>query len=139
MGFDPHGNYNLWIKGDTLYAELRGAWNTEAAMEFEKDFMALARNLPQAWGHIVYLDHWELCTPEISAIIERLVEWCIQNGLKRAANVYEPSKVKNAVLNKMIVSEEGEFKRAVFDNSEDAAIWLTTEGFPTDHELSAGH
>lgn len=131
MKYDPHGHYHLWCNGSTLYAELTGAWNMEAALAFERDMMAHAQTLPAQWGHLVYLDHWELGTPEITAVIERLVTWCIHNGLQRAANVYEPSGIKSALLKKMVVEEQGEFKRAVFNNSDAAAQWLTQEGFPS--------
>ena len=131
MAYHPHGNYVLWINGATLYAELSGAWNMEAALAFEQDMMKHARTLPAHWGHLVYLNHWELGTPEITAVIERLVHWCIENGLQRAANVYEPSGIKSAILKKMVVEEHGDFKRAVFDNPNAAAQWLTAEGFPT--------
>ncbi|WP_415905402.1 hypothetical protein ACMXYW_04695 [Neptuniibacter sp. QD48_55] len=131
MGYNPHGHYELWVEGTTLFAKVSGSWNMECAQEFEKEFMALAQHFSGGWGHIVCLNDWELGTLEVSEVIERLVEWCIVNGLERAANVYQPSALKHAVINKMIVSEQDGFVRAAFDNLQDAADWLTEEGFPT--------
>lgn len=131
MSYHSHGEYRLWCEETTLYAELSGMWNEETALTFERDLMELSKSLPDEWGHLVYLNDWQLCTPEMFSIVERLVSWCIENGLKRAANVYEPSGIKEAIVNKMVVQSDGEFKRAVFDNPQDAALWLTQEGFPT--------
>lgn len=86
--------------------------------------------MPARWGHIVYLNDWELCVPEMVAIIERLVAWCIANGLICAANIYKNSSLKNKVLNSMIVDKQGDFQRAVFDNELDAITWINNEGFP---------
>lgn len=131
MAYHAHGEYRLWCDEKTLYAELSGMWNEETALEFDRDFRALATHFTGPWGHLVYLNDWELCTPEMFEVIESLVTWCIQNGLTRAANVYEPSGIKEAIVNKMVVQSEGKFKRAVFDNPRDAANWLTQEGFPS--------
>jgi hypothetical protein len=129
--FISHGQFKLWIQDNTLFAELSGHWNEEAALEFEQAFMAQAAHMPEEWGHLVYLNDWQLCVPEMMSIIERLVEWCLAHGLKRAANVYHPSVIKSSILNRMIVQQEGAFVRAVFDNDQKAAAWLTSEGFPT--------
>ena len=63
------------------------------------------------------------------AVIQTLVEWCISNGLKRAAQVYSPSMVKKEFLDEMVVEEFGEFKRAVFDDPKKAIAWLHSEGY----------
>lgn len=131
MRYQQHGNYHLWIEDKTLFAEVTGSWNKETALSFENDFKKLASSLSGDWAHLVYLDDWDLCTPDVFSIIESLVSWCIENGLKRAANVYFGSSLKDAIVNKMIVQKEGEFLRAVFDNPKDAVTWLTMEGFPT--------
>ena len=95
-----------------------------------KEFICVASKMPAQWGHLVYLNDWEICVPEMMEIIQRLVTWCIENGLLRAANVYDASDMKSSLVNKMVVQQEGAFLRAVFDNDADAAAWLTEEGFP---------
>lgn len=131
MEYKPHGNYRIWCEGNTLHAELLGAWNMEAALAYTKDFIEQASAFEGDWAHIVYLDNWELATPDVTAEAERLVEWCIAHGLKRAAQVYKPSGLKRAVINKMVVEQLGDFKRATFDDPETAAQWIIDEGFKT--------
>jgi len=53
-----------------------------------KIFKSIARPLSQQpWGHLVYLDDWELGVPEITPIIQNLVDWCTHNGLKKSAQI----------------------------------------------------
>ena len=132
MDYEAHGNYRIWCTGNTLHAELIGAWNMEAAHAYAHDFIEQASAFENDWAHIVYLDHWELATPDVAAEAQRLVDWCIAHGLKRAAHVYKPSGLKSAVINNMVVEQNGDFKRAAFDNPVAAAQWLRDEGFPQD-------
>ena len=127
--FDQHGSYKVWAEGNIVLAKLEGSWNEEAATNFEKEFMKVAKLMPKNWGHIVYLNDWELCDPSMFPIIERLVAWCIEQGLTKAANIYPASAVKEEFINKMVVDEFGDFKRAVFDNEIDAKQWLAKYGF----------
>lgn len=129
INFEQHGDYKIWQKGQVIFAELSGAWNKEAAENFKADFENAMRFVQAPWGHLVYLDQWELCGGDVFPIIESLVENCINNGLTRAANVYQDSSMKSQFLNKMVVEEQGSFKRSVFDNKQDAIDWLTSEGF----------
>ena len=131
MQLASHGTFKIWCQGSTVFAELKGNWNEEAALEFEKEFMRAAASMPEQWAHLVYLNDWQICVPQMMEIIQRLVAWCIDNGLVRAANIYDPSDMKSSLINKMVVQQEGTFVRAVFDNDADAAAWLTEEGFAT--------
>lgn len=131
MKFESHGHFTIWNQGNIVFAELIGSWNEESALLFEHEFKKIASTMPDQWGHLVYLDDWELCVPEMIEIVERLVAWCISHGLVRAANIYQSSSLKSGVINKMIVQKQGNFERAVFNNDLDGAIWLTQEGFPT--------
>lgn len=129
MKFRAHGEFEIWVLENTLYAELKGTWNEEAALQFEAEFVLAAKNLGDNWAHLVYLNDWELCDASMFPIIERLVNWCIENGLKRAANVYCQSSIKESFVNKMVVEQQGGFVRKVFDNDADAKAWLTEEGY----------
>lgn len=131
MAFSQHGAYKLWVVDKTVFAELTGAWNLEAAKNFKKDFISSADSLGDQWAHLVYLKDWEFCGKEVFPEIESLVAWCIDNGLKRTANVYPKSSLKNQFLGEMVVEEQGEFIRRIFDDPEQASEWLTQEGYPT--------
>ena len=126
--FQPHGDCDVWLSDRTVYARLKGSWNKQAAEAFEKEFKGVAAPLVgKPWSHLVYLEDWELCTPDMFPVIERLVAWCIENGLVRAAQVFQSSVMKQQFVDKMVVEEQGAFKRAVFESAEDASQWLAIE------------
>lgn len=130
MQYESHGKFKIWRQGSVVFAKLIGSWNVESALQFEHEFKKIASTMPDRWGHMVYLNDWELCVPEMITIIERLVAWCLDNGLVRAANIYLSSAIKTQILNRMIVTTQDNFQRAVFDNELDAVDWLSDEGFP---------
>ena len=129
MNFSQHGSYKLWVKERVIYAEISGAWNREAALNYSKEFKALASSFSGNWAHLVYLDDFELCGDEVFGVIQELVAWCIAQGLKRAAHVYSPSMVKKEFVGKMVAERQGEFTRAIFDNEMSARLWLSNEGY----------
>ncbi|MCC2615559.1 hypothetical protein LJ739_04825 [Aestuariibacter halophilus] len=129
MVFEQHGSFRLWCHGNVVYAELSGTWNKETAEQFAGEFKTLAQQVDKPWAHMVYLQDWELCSAEVFAVIQALVDWCLEHGLVRAAQVYPPSTMKREFLDRMVVERKGQFQRAVFDNAYQGALWLTHEGF----------
>ena len=86
-----HGHFDMWIDNRVLLAKLKGQWNGEMAHIFSQNMKELAATFEgQKWGHIVYLDDWELGTPELEPIINELVTWVTNHGLVRTAQVYSP-------------------------------------------------
>jgi hypothetical protein len=128
-----HGDFELALEGRVLVAKLKGSWNAEAALAFEEAFKQTAQPLCEGnWGHLVYLDDWDLGVPEMMPIVERLVVWCIDNGLKRSAQVYCRSMLKKYQLDLMVVDRLGDFERRVFDDRDAAKDWLRSEGYAFD-------
>ncbi|MDE3271853.1 hypothetical protein [Pseudoalteromonas sp. G4] len=129
MAIDQHGIYHLWCEDKIIYAELLGSWNKVAALNFARDFKQLASEFDGPWGHLVYLEGWGLCTDDGITVIKQLVDWCIENDLRRAAQIYSKSGLKEMFVGKIVVEEHGNFKRAVFDDVNHAVDWLKLEGF----------
>ena len=128
-----HGNFNIKLSGNVLCATLSGTWNSQTADMFAQDFMTqVSPLLGKPWGHLVLLDEWDLGVPEIIPVVERLVTWCIENGLAKAAHVYSPSMIKQYHLNEMVVEEFGEFQRNSFGRQSEAEAWLAASGFNLD-------
>lgn len=126
--FQAHGESDVWRKDSILYANLKGSWNKEAALEFSESFKRVAEPLTaHPWGHLVYLHEWDLCAPDVFPVIENLVAWCLDHNLVRAAQIYPPSIMKKQFIDQMVVEEMGNFRRATFDNKDDAYQWLVDE------------
>lgn len=131
---EAHGHFDIWRDNTVILARLKGQWNSEMAQTYANDFKALAEPLlNQDWAHIVYLDDWELGTPEFEAVILELVQWVIEHGLKRTAQVYSPSMLKQFQMDRMVKETQGEFVRQVFANEQQAFAWLEAEGYPVEN------
>ena len=129
--FSPHGEFSLIRCDKTVISRLTGAWNKEAAEKYEREFMQVASPLSgQKWAHLVYLEDWELGVPDIAAPVMRLVDWCIDNGLCRTAQVYSESMTKQYLVDKLVVDEKGDFRRRVFQEEKRALRWLAQQGYP---------
>lgn len=130
--------FTLWTEQRVLMAVLRGGWNERTALDFADAFKQTAKPLlGQPWAHIVYLDDWELGVPEIEPIVRGLVSWCIDNGLRHAAQVYSPNMVKQYQLDKMVsdrieLSPAEHFEKRVYSDELAAFAWLAELGFSTD-------
>ena len=126
--FQAHGESDVWRKDSILYANLKGSWNKEVALEFSESFKRVAEPLiAHPWGHLVYLHEWDLCAPDVFPVIQNLVAWCLDHNLVRAAQIYPPSIMKKQFIDQMVVEEMGNFRRATFDNKDDAYQWLVNE------------
>lgn len=133
---DAHGHYDLWLDNHVVLARIKGQWNDIMARQYAESFKEIVQPLIQeSWAHIVYLDDWDLGTPEVEPIITELVEWVIRHGLKRTAQVYSPSMLKKFQMDRMVKETIGEFERHVFPKEAPAFEWLYNQGYPVTREL----
>lgn len=131
---EAHGHFDIWRDNTVILARLKGQWNKEMAQTYADRFKVTAQPLlHQDWAHIVYLDDWELGTPEFEAVIIDLVTWVIEHGLKRTAQVYSPSMLKQFQMDRMVKETQGEFVRHVFSDEQQAFAWLEAEGYPVEN------
>ncbi|CAM5218992.1 hypothetical protein [Alishewanella longhuensis] len=117
-----------------LLACIQGCWDRYTAADYSKAFKAAAVKFKgQRWAHIVYLDDWQLGTPEIEPIVQELVTWCLHNGLVLTAQVYCPHSVKRYQLDKMIIEQTLTFERRVYADEQHAFNWLAEQGFAVEN------
>lgn len=131
-----HGHFDMWVENRVILARLNGQWNGEMASKYSDEMKRLAGPLSdQTWAQIVYLDDWELGTPEFEAIINDLVAWVIEHRLTRTAQVYSHSMIKKMQMDRMVKEEVGAFQRQVFAEESEAFAWLADEGFEVEHQV----
>jgi hypothetical protein len=129
----PTPKFRIWQEQQVILASVNGSWNRFTAEDYAQEFKALAKPLVGTdWAHIVYLDNWQLGVPEIEPVITELVNWCIANGLRYAAQVYCPNMIKRYQLDKMIVEHTAQFERRVYPDEQHALSWLSSLGFAVD-------
>jgi hypothetical protein len=130
-----HGGFDIWYSNNIVYAVLHGSWNTEAALNFKREFeyLVVHHNLNR-WGHIVVLDDWALGTPDIEPIVQELTFWLVEHGLKHAAQVFSASTIKRFQLNKMVTEQIDDFVRRQFEQTSEAVLWLEEQGYVIDEQ-----
>lgn len=122
--------FQIWCEQKVVLAVVSGSWDWITAEQYSTEFKKVAAQLLDSqWAHVVYLDQWELGVPEIEPIIRELVDWCIANNLRFAAQVYCPHMVKKYQLERMIVDSTEVFERRVYPTQHEAFQWLASEGF----------
>lgn len=133
---EPHGSFKLSVSNNIVIARLSGSWNKECAEDFAINFKIKVRPLlGKPWGHLFFLDNWDLGVPEILPIVTNLVTWCIENGLEKSAQVYNDSMIKKYSLDQMVVKQKRGFERQVFAEPDKAMIWLSQYGFIVDENI----
>lgn len=123
--FPQHGTFSISVSNNLLIATVEDSWNEETALAYSEAFKSASKAISHApWGHIVFLDNWNLGASEITPIIQELVFWSAENNLVRAAQIYSPSMVKKYFIDTMIVNELGAFSSKAFTKKEDGLAWL---------------
>lgn len=126
--------FQLWTENNVLLACISGSWDERVAYDYCKAFKREASQFNgRSWAHIIYLDDWQLGTPEIEPIIQDLVTWCLHNGLVLTAQVYCPHSVKRYQLDKMIIEKTLTFERRVYTEEQPAFNWLAEQGYVVDN------
>ena len=130
-----HGHFDIWVDNDVVLARIKGQWNEEMALIYADHFKKVCSPLlTHNWAHIVYLDDWELGTPELEPIVIDLVTWLIERNLKRTAQVYSPNMLKKFQMDRMVKETFGDFERQVFSKEVDAFTWLQQEGYAVNRQ-----
>lgn len=125
--------FSVWREQRVVLAVVNGSWDRTTAEEYAAEFRRQAAPLLGSdWAHIVYLDQWQLGVPEIEPVIQHLVQWCISNQLRYAAQIYCPHMVKMYQLERMIVDRTDAFERRVYPTEAGAFAWLAEKGFQMD-------
>jgi len=131
-----HGDFDMWVDNQVLLARIKGQWNGEMAAHYSKRMKELVHGFNgQTWAHIVYLDDWELGTPDLEPVINELVAWVIEHGLTRTAQVFKASMLKKSQMDRMVKERIGDFERRAFATEDEAFFWLEQEGFNVEKQV----
>ncbi|WP_214000609.1 hypothetical protein [Arsukibacterium sp.] len=126
----PTPKFTLWREQRIILAKANGSWSRFTAEDYTSQFKALAMPLiGEDWAHLVYLDNWQLGAPDIEPVVQDLVRWCLQSGLRYTAQVYCPNMVKQYQLNRMIIDSTSLFEKRVYPDQQDAFAWLASLGY----------
>lgn len=126
-----HGQFDIWLDNRVVLARVKGQCNEDLAQQYACAFREAIKPLAgQPWAHILYLDDWELATPEVEIIMTELIRFLVQNGLTCSAQVYASNPLKQFQLDRIVKEKKEVFKRRTFNEQSSAFKWLESEGFP---------
>lgn len=73
-----HGHFKLWQENQLLFAEIHGAWSMETALDYVAQLKQRVQSMDgKPWARIVYLEQWQLGTPDFEQVMKDLMQWCV--------------------------------------------------------------
>lgn len=98
-----HGHFTLWRENQLIVAKVYGAWSVDTAADYATQLKELALSMNgQPWARMVFLDQWQLGTPDFEKVMKDLMSWCVSHQLKYTAYVFQPSHLREHQLDKLI-------------------------------------
>lgn len=128
------GQFRVTVDGQVIVSHIKGQWSEETALRFEDELHKVVKRLSTpTFAHLLYFDEWELNTPGALPIIERMIAWCISQGMCASAEIFKPDVLKEYLLNKVQEEIKDNVLIRRFDNASDAKYWLSEQGFVSKH------
>lgn len=133
--FTEHGYFNVELRGNILFLDIKGAWNIETSLAYQKAISEAIKPIEgQPWAVITLMNDWELCTPDCETVLFEIIKDAIAKGLIREAVVNNNGIVKLQLFEKyrnvkLSNKTKTPFKRHIFQVQEIAMQWLKTQGF----------
>ncbi len=129
-----HGSFDIKVDNQVCLSRINGAWNKEEARLYcTKLKDSLKELIKQPWAMIVYLNDWELGTPETEQISNELVQWCMEHDLRKIVTVYSPNLIKNLQIERLTIKSIGAVDFRCFAQEKEAFAWLKSEGYVVNH------
>lgn len=124
-----HGTFLNNIVDKVLISEWHGAWNLETSLAWSKHYLELAQALSHSpWASLIDLSQWELGTPDINPVIEKVNVWSDSNYLTHEGVVCALNlQSEMAVITHQTMQN---VQAATFANKNEAKNWLASNGYP---------
>ncbi len=107
-----------------------GSWNEEAAIQYTKEYRNKTAHLAGTkWAMLSIFEEWELAVPEVEPYITEHCQRFKDIGCIKDCHVYSPSATKEMQLEQLVPQTEGQYERQVFNQIDDAIIWLKSHDF----------
>jgi len=117
------------LERNLIIEKIYGTWKRETAMEYHKEFLAVAEPLiGKKWAKIINLVNWKSSYPEMIRVIGEHLKWCHENGMVLSVNVIDNPVTKNQ-LKKMFAIGGTTAISKIVRSPEDGEKILTENGF----------
>ncbi|MEP1447705.1 MAG: hypothetical protein ABJK37_16495 [Paraglaciecola sp.] len=124
------GQYRVFSQGKIVVSHISGQWSKSNALEYEDAVHKVITNLGgREFASLLFFEDWGLNTPEAGPIIERIINWCVNQGMCCAAEVFSPDALKEYLLNKLVKEVKSQLVIRRFSSEHEALLWLAEKGF----------
>lgn len=129
------GKIRVFMKGQILVSHVEGQCSVHTLLKYEEELHRLiGRFSGNRFAHMLFFDKWELHTPEAVPVIERIVCWCITQGMGHIAEVLEHNALKEYILKNSLPEKKGNLQNRQFSSEPEALVWLEQEGYVVDNK-----
>ncbi|MCF2948220.1 hypothetical protein L0668_08895 [Paraglaciecola aquimarina] len=121
-----------------MIIDIIGQWSEQTALDFEKELHQKTSHLAGSkYAHIVSFEDWELSTPKVESIAQRVISWSERQGMCIVAEVYSNNVLKEYLLDKA-VEEKVKQKLIIrrFSNKSEAEIWVAEASLGLNHSAN---
>ncbi|MFT6896665.1 MAG: hypothetical protein ACJA13_001068 [Paraglaciecola sp.] len=124
------GQFRVFSQGQIVVSHITGQWSDQTALKYEYAMHELVASLAEReFSHLLFFEDWELSTPDVQPIVERMVDWLVSQGMCCAAEVFSHDPLKEFLLNKVVEEVKGNVFVRRFSCESDALRWLAEQGF----------
>lgn len=124
------GQYRVFSDGQIVVSHICGQWSMSTALKYENALRKVVTNIAEdEFAHLLFFEEWGLNTPAAGPILERVIFWCVSQGMCCAAEVFSPDALKEYLLNKLVEEAKDQLVIHRFSSEQDALLWLAEKGF----------
>lgn len=125
-------NFHVKTDGQVVSISIIGQWSEQVALNFEREMHRVIPTVSaRKFAHLVSFEQWELSTPSVEPIIQRVIGWCVSQGMCAAAEVFSTDVLKEYLLNKSVEEVRDRVIIRRFRKHTEALLWLAEVGFET--------
>ena len=127
MAFEPHGDFEITVKGEVFIIQFFHKWNLEGAKVFFSEYKDLIKkyNLKK-YGVLSDLRYFEGGTPEAINYFEVIGDWAKENGQIARALIID-SIIKELTMDAINKGKE-RFPAQIFHSEKEALNWFKNFG-----------
>lgn len=131
------GQYRVFSQGQIVVSHISGQWSRSRVIEYEKVLHQVVTNLGERkFAHLLFFENWGLNTPAAVPILERIIFWCVSQGMCCAAEVFSPDALKEYLLNKLVEEVKEQLVIRRFSCEHEALLWLAEKGYESNNKVS---
>ncbi|EPJ45114.1 MAG: hypothetical protein OFPII_30340 [Osedax symbiont Rs1] len=126
--FGIHGEYQLQQEGDILIIHSKGPFNTKLVDQFSTEMETIIKNLPAAWGQVVFLAEDSMLPPDAEKSLQKACSRRREQGLTASAIIFVSAATTFTMRAQVCrIYDHVGIHYQFFDDSAAAQAWVATK------------